>query len=211
MKDIVTLIPDDVWPWIALAVVLLVAAAGVLVVVAFRQGREVVFWPPRIGPRSGTIPGAMAGGPVTDINGIWYAYDAEPIQSAQFVSEAVVKQQGSLVTMELHRVRDRTGATTSRRYRYQGRFSARQLVLLFESVDRPDYIIGALVLLLNAQGDCFAGVTVYYDQKAHTGIRRIRSGSAGAPRAQTVAQDCEQAAQHGLQPTAVGAIMSRHG
>ncbi|MGH2435389.1 MAG: hypothetical protein ACRDFA_00175 [bacterium] len=170
MKDLVTLVPGEVWPWIALVVIILVVAVAVLVVAAFRQGREIAFWPPRIGPRSGTIPGATAAAPITDINGTWYAYDAEPAQGSQFVSEAVVKQQGSLVTMELHRIRDRSGATTSRRYRYQGRFSARQLVLLFESIDRPDYIIGALVLLLNAQGDGFSGVTVYYDQKAHSGI-----------------------------------------
>lgn len=169
MKAVLQAVPAAVWPWIVGMAGLAFLAIFTLVCVAFRQGREIVFWPPRIGPRANGV-GADAAGPVTDINGSWYAYDADPAAGATFISEAQIKQSSTTVTMELHRLKDRSGATTSRRYRYQGRFTARQLVLLFESVDRPDYIIGALVLVLDASGESFSGVTVYYDQKGHTGV-----------------------------------------
>lgn len=69
--------------------------------------------------------------------------------------------------MTLHRQEDREGKPASRDYRYSGRFRSRQLTLLWEAVDRPDYRIGAMVLHLSEAGTQFQGLTIFYDDTFH--------------------------------------------
>ena len=101
----------------------------------------------------------------TDISGVWQSYDADPA-AANPVGEAEITQRGSTITMELRRHRNRDGTPASRRYSYNGTFSSRVLALVWRSVDRPDYIIGAMVLYLQFDGRQFRGPTIYYDDEA---------------------------------------------
>ena len=101
----------------------------------------------------------------TDISGAWQSYDVDPT-TGEPVGEAEITQRGSRITMELRRHRHRDGTPASTRYRYSGSFSSRVLTLVWASIDRPDYIVGAMVLYLHAHGREFRGLTIYHDDKA---------------------------------------------
>ena len=108
---------------------------------------------------------------VTDVSGHWLAYIEDPTTedptTHQPVGDAYIKQRGPRVTMSLHRYRDTAGNPTTRNYRYKGVFRARQLTILWEALDRPDFRLGAMVLHLSEDGTVFKGLTVFYDDNHH--------------------------------------------
>lgn len=103
---------------------------------------------------------------LTDISGRWLAYIEDPA-THEPAGEAEITQRGPHITMTLHRQKDRQGKPTSHRYKYRGTFKARQLTLLWEALDRPDFRVGAMVLHLAESAKEFSGLTVFYDDK-HT-------------------------------------------
>ena len=105
---------------------------------------------------------------LTNISGRWLAYIEDPA-THEPVGEAEITQRGPVITMTLHRQKDREGKPTSRRYKYHGSFKARQLTLLWEALDRPDFRVGAMVLHLAEHANEFKGLTVFYDDKHAAG------------------------------------------
>lgn len=101
----------------------------------------------------------------TDISGAWQSYDVDP-DEGEPAGEAEITQRGSRIAMQLLRHRNRDDTAASRKYSYSGTFRSRLLTLLWGSIDRPDYIIGAMVLYLSSDGRQFRGLTVYHDDEA---------------------------------------------
>ncbi len=103
----------------------------------------------------------------TKVSGKWLSYDDDPA-GAKPVGDATIDQRGSRVTMHLVRHTNRNGEPTHREFRYQGRFSARNMTLLFEASDRPDFILGAIVVHLDNAAKQFCGSAVYHDETKAT-------------------------------------------
>lgn len=113
-----------------------------------------------------TLQGLIWG--ITDISGQWLAYHDDP-QKSEPVGHAEISQTGTRVRMSLHRYKDGAGGSTERDYRYKGAFKARQLTLLWEALDRPDFRMGAMILYLSDDAKMFQGLTVFYHDTLHKG------------------------------------------
>jgi hypothetical protein len=106
---------------------------------------------------------------VTDISGKWYLYLDDPDSTPVSVGVMTIHQRGLRITAKLHRDQFHDRRPTDMNFEYRGTFRSRQLVLIWEAVERPDSRIGALVLYLNEYGTQFRGFTTYYDDGARSG------------------------------------------
>lgn len=110
----------------------------------------------------------------TDISGVWNFFDTAPSAGTASppAGQATVRQWANDVEMVLRRHADRTGSVTAKSYRYTGRFAARQLALVWHSDDRPDAVLGAVVLHLDLKSRAFAGYSVFYDSDAASIVQK---------------------------------------
>lgn len=101
---------------------------------------------------------------VVDLSGQWDMYDEEPSQ-AKPVGQATIRNSWMrVVRMNSLRTTERSGESTRRSYESKGTLRARDLILIFEAVDRPEFIRGSLVLHLDNNATTLYGRTVYFDE-----------------------------------------------
>jgi hypothetical protein len=100
----------------------------------------------------------------TKIDGVWEFYDAVPSQGVSSVGSVTFVQHGTKITAVSRRHTDRKGERTNREYESKGQFSARELVLIYQAIDRPDFRVGSIVLHLDQHAHILSGKTMTYDE-----------------------------------------------
>jgi hypothetical protein len=99
-----------------------------------------------------------------NISGTWDGYSPSDSGLGEKTSTLKIEQKtGSLIRAFVER---RTPAGT-RRFDYEGRFSAGQLVLFFEDIAGRGFIIGSMVLHLSSDLQTLTGKITYYHHDHH--------------------------------------------
>ena len=142
----------------------------ILLTIAVFWGREVQFWPPKVGPRAQV--GDNHDAEYTDseyakLRGKWYLYfgydTARSLNRA--VGEANIEIRGRKFEMKLHLTRTKRGRMTDNQFEYEGEIKDGQIVARY-SATRPigSSMRGAVVLYLSPRGDRLFGAAVYVNR-----------------------------------------------
>jgi len=108
---------------------------------------------------------------VPSLEGRWAGYAPEGPNPTEPNSSLEIKQHGTFVRATI--TRPENGG--SRVFEYEGRFTSGQLILFFEDKDGRGYVVGAMVLHLEADLRTLSGRSTYYHHTKHTVVSAASS------------------------------------
>lgn len=117
-----------------------------------------------------------------NISGIWDGFTLTDSHSHEKTSTLEIEQRGSFVRA----VVERRVPGGVRRFDYEGRFSAGQLVLFFEDTAGRGFIIGSLVLHLSSDVQTLIGKSTFYHHDNNQVVAADRLYKRATPPARSI-------------------------